>query len=53
MWDSKPWICTVGLLEMTSLSRLYSMMERVRFGEFIGGRMNLSYFDCVKLRHEL
>ena len=31
---------------------LQCLMERVRFGEFIGRTMFLCSFDCVKLRDE-
>lgn len=36
-----------------SLFGLHSLVERVRFGTSIGGRMNLLSLDCMKLIHEL
>ena len=43
----------VGLIAMMSLSGLHSLIERMRFGALIGGRMNLWSVDCTKLIHEL
>lgn len=40
MWDSRPWICTLSLLEMISFLGLHSLMEGVKFGQFIGGKMS-------------
>lgn len=42
----------MGLLEMIYIFGLHCLMERVRFGEFIGRKMDLWSFDCVKLTDE-
>ena len=53
MFGSIPCICIVGFVVIMSLSGLHSLVERVRFGALIGGRMNLWSLGCVKLIHDL
>lgn len=48
-----PQICIVGLLAlMISLSEAHSLTVRVKFGKFIGGKVNWLCLACMKLIRE-
>lgn len=41
-----------SFLERMYLFGLHSLINKVKFGVFMGGRMNLQSLDCVELIHE-